>query len=271
MRYLLITSLIVLTACNSGSPVQTEEIRDSQSKVTTDTFQHQTNVEIDSVAAQEDSVNLPLPMPDVVKSPSGIYRATLPYKDSKVEQTVKFYNNNTYRLQETYIGSADSVTITEGTWAPSNGYVWLYNDQVVRARYKWKGNTLQYFNPGSNKSYSMTRMQDVLNRKVWNDKKNQGIKLFGIGNEPFWSVELSKKDTLEFLLSEWEHPVRMKVSRATMLGDTTVYNGQNDSAHVRLAILPYFCSDGMSDFTYENKILVTYNQQMYHGCGVFYR
>jgi hypothetical protein len=213
------------------------------------------------------------PKPEQLKSPVGIYRVIFPLEDSmRIEQTVKFYNNKTYQLQERYPGTKkDSMVVIQGTFLPSNGYIWLYQEQVARGRYKWKGDTLQYFDPLYKKSYSMVKLQDVLDREIWQQKKAQGLILYGVGNEPFWSLELNSNDTISFRLADWEQPIKMLRNDTKNARDTTIYLAHNDSAQIKLMILPYFCSDGMSDFTYQNKILVKYNNQTYSGCGVVYK
>jgi uncharacterized membrane protein len=213
------------------------------------------------------------PKAEQLKSPVGVYKVVFPLEDSmKVEQTVKFYNNKTYQLQERYPGhKKDSMVVIQGTFLPSNGFIWLYQEQVARGRYKWKGDTLQYFDPLYKKSYSMVKLQDVLERDVWQQKKAQGYTLYGVGNEPFWSIELNNDDTMSFRLADWDQPLKMKRKETLTAKDTTVYLAQNDSSQIKLMVLPYFCSDGMSDFTYQNKILVKYNNQIYSGCGVVYK
>lgn len=221
----------------------------------------------------KDTVAIPKTRSKPIRDPSGIYQGLLPYDDSsKVEQTIRFYNNHTYRLQEQFRpNKKDSIIITEGTWTPSDGFIWLYKEQLAYGRYKWKGDTLLYFNPKYNKTYAMNKLTDVLDNKVWKNKKAEGILLFGIGNEPFWSIEVNNRDTISFLLSEWKNPVKMKLEQTRTAEDSTIYTAQTDSATIKLIVLPYFCNDGMSDNVYQNKVLVQYNKQMYSGCGVLYK
>jgi uncharacterized membrane protein len=102
-------------------------------------------------------------------------------------------------------------------------------------------------------------------------KKREGSKLFGVGNEPFWSVEIKKNDSMSFSLPEWNHPVTMKVAGREKKGDTLIYFATADSLRLTTTVLPYFCSDGMSDFIYSHKITVNYNGRKYNGCGVKYQ
>ena len=217
-------------------------------------------------------VGVKKPQPRPVKEPLGIYQVVLPYNDSvKLEQIVQFNSDHTYRLQERFLPQKnDSVVLAAGSWTPSDGVIWLYKEQLVRGRYKWKGNTLQYFNP-PNKTYPMEQLTSIMNNDAWKNKKAEGVILFGTGTEPFWSVAFNNKDTVEFLLSDWEQPVKMKVGDIKADGDSTVYTAEADSVQLKLVVFPYFCNDGMSDNVYQNKVLVHYNQKTYSGCGVLYR
>lgn len=210
---------------------------------------------------------------DTIKNPSGIYSFIMPFdKRYKIQHTVRFYDNRSYRLQEVFFdGQNDSTVISEGTWAPSNGLIWLYKEQVVQARYKWKGDALQYFDPGTKKSYAMQKQTEILQNKVWQNKPAEGIVMFGIGNEPFWSVEFTNKDSLSFHLADWTGPVKMLITEKSATKDSSVFLAQNDSTLLRVVVFPYFCNDGMSDFTYEQKVSVRYNNKSFSGCGMLYK
>lgn len=201
--------------------------------------------------------------PQRVKSPSGIYQFLLPYNDNKkLLHTVAFYPGG-FRLQEQYIGEKDSVVVTEGTWAPSQGFIWLYKEQLVRGRYAWKDDTLQYYSPRLQRRFSLTKLQPASNEN-WTAKKAQGTVLVGLGTEPFWSVEINQEDSLVFSMPEWTAPLRLKLTTKERNNTTTVYWAE-DSLQVTVA--PSFCSDGMSDFVYPNTVRINYKGKVYKGCG----
>ena len=79
--------------------------------------------------------------PPPVKKPYGTYRFFSTIDSMKMEHTIKFLANQTYRLEEKYHN--DSVVSTNGTWAISNGSIWTYRQQLLRGRYQWKNNVLQ--------------------------------------------------------------------------------------------------------------------------------
>ena len=211
-----------------------------------------------------------LPVVKKVKSPNGIYRTSLPLP-VETEQTIAFNKDFTYLLQEKYTSNdQDSVVVTEGTWTPSDGVIWLYKDQIVRGRYKWKGDVLQYYSPLIKKNFPMKPMQDAVQNTAWKNKNRQGVTFYGIGTEPFWNIELNNKDSISFSISEWNQPIRFKIDSFFNNNDSVSYTARTDSVQIRVTIFPHFCSDGMSDFIYRNRVKVHYNQQIYNGCGVAY-
>lgn len=221
-------------------------------------------------AAMDTPSAIRLPAVEKIQAPTGIYRVVMP--SNEMEQTIAFNSDLTYRLEEKYFADKkDSTVASEGTWTPSDGFIWLYKDQVVRGRYKWKGDTLQYYSPLVKKSFSMDHLQDALQNTAWRNKGKQGVIILGVGNEPFWNIELDNKDSLSFRLSEWDQPARMKIDSSFNDKDGLGYIAHHDSVQLLVTIFPQFCSDGMSDFIYRNKVRVQYNQKSYTGCGIVYK
>ncbi|MES2883041.1 MAG: hypothetical protein V4676_12900 [Bacteroidota bacterium] len=241
--------------------------------VTTDTVQSNTSTDDNAgFSVNESEVEkVSIPQPQKIKNPSGIYSVTIPSAHER-QQTIKFFANNQFQLQEKYENAQDdSIVITHGTWAPSNGFIWLYRDNVAWGRYKWQGNNLAYFNPENGKTVPMEKLIDVMDTKAWQQKLAEKVAVYGIGTEPFWSIEHRVGDTLSFLLADKGAPINLKLFNRTIVADSTIYLAGNDSMQLKMVVLPFFCSDGMSDHVYQNKILVQFNNQKFTGCGVAYR
>lgn len=227
-------------------------------------------VDTDTLAAKATLPPLPLPAPpQPVKKPEGVYHTILQEGTAHIEHIILFNKNGTYRLQEKW-NRGDSVVSTQGTWNPSNGYIWLYKGQLAHGRYAWKGSTLQYVHPGQKKSYDMMTMPLITASKFWIDKGRAGTRFYGIGNEPFWSIELGAGDTLAFHYFEWKEALRMKATPVQQ-GDSLIIEARNDSTTLKVVVLPQFCSDGMSDYMYRNSVRVQFNDKSYSGCGQVYR
>lgn len=223
-----------------------------------------------NTAVQTEDKDDALPAVKRIKKPAGIYHAVLPL-ENQIEQTIVFNSNLTYRLEEKYPDDKDSVVITEGNWMPSDGFIWLYKDQVARGRYKWRGDTLQYFSPLLKKSFPMQPMADASQSEALRYKGKNGVIVYGTSNEPFWSIEYNNKDSISFLLLEWEHPLKLKVQSTFNTKDSVGYIARNDSTEIRLVVFPYFCNDQITNLTYPNKIKVHFNQHTYSGCAIVYQ
>lgn len=263
MRHALYLFLIFFSACTL--PAEQEQ------KLTKgDSIAIESNDTHAALVEQEDETPVIIKK-EVIKNPKGIYQTRLAYKGG-VQHTIAFHDDQTYLLQEKYLTALkDSIVITKGNWAPSDGFIWLYKDQLVNGRYQWNGDTLQYFSPLSKQRFSMQSLIQAENIGVWREKADLGISVLGIGNEPFWSMEVMRQDSISFTLPDWKKPLVLKISSATSNADSVAYYAKNDSTNLRVTILPFFCSDGMSDYVYSNKMRVWYNNQIYEGCGVVYK
>src|SRR5688572_8371207 len=68
------------------------------------------------VSKEDTTITLQTPP---VKKPYGTYRFYSTIDSMRMEHTIKFLTNQTYRLEEKYHN--DSIVSTTGTWAISNG------------------------------------------------------------------------------------------------------------------------------------------------------
>ena len=263
MRQALYLLLIFFSACTL--PAERE-----QTLTRGDSISIQSNDTHAALQTQEEATPV-LIKKEVVKNPFGIYQTRLAYKGG-IQHTISFYKDQTYQLQEKYnTAKKDSVVITRGNWSPSDGYIWLYKDQVVNGRYRWKGDTLQYFSPLSKQSFSMQHLTNANENEAWRKKAEMGVSIVGIGNEPFWSIEVMRQDSISLTMPEWKQPLILKISSASSGPDSIAYVAKNDSTHLRVTVFPFFCSDGMSDYVYSNKMRLWFNDKLFEGCGIVYK
>lgn len=275
----IILCLAVLSCTNHNTATTTTVTVASDTPAATaiDTVAQQpeaTTVQTDNAKEDEAEDDTP-PPPKYIKTPlpTGIYRTILPCEDCKgIEHIVAFYPNNTYRIEEKKIEN-DSLQfdITTGDWKPTDGVIWLYKDQVVKARYTWKGDTLMYLMPSVKKSIALHKMTPAAENEAWQSKRKKGISFFGVGNEPFWSIEIDNKNAITFYLVNKGEPLTFLPTDPVRSKDSIVYHIQNDSTTLRAVIYHQFCSDGMSDFIYNEKVTVQYNGQTFNGCGMLYK
>ncbi|MFL5809757.1 MAG: COG3650 family protein [Flavisolibacter sp.] len=264
MRNGLYLLIILISSCTLPEEKGTDIL------VKADTTSIQTNASYDARSVTPTTI-APVAEKPKIKNPTGIYHVVIPF-GGKMEQTIAFYNDHSYQLQEKYIlGKKDSIVLAQGNWSPSDGFIWLYKDQVVRGRYKWSGDVLQYFSPSLKQSFSMQPLRDALDNNTLSSKKNEGIAIMGLGNEPFWNIQVKKQDTISFLMSEWKEPLNLKITSTSVSEDSTSYLAGTDSAQLKLTVFPYFCTDGMSDYVYRNKVRIEYKKQVLNGCGIIFK
>jgi uncharacterized membrane protein len=232
-----------------------------------DTNKNTTN---DSIISTKDTTTVTLDtFQKSTKTPVGIYQVMLPCEDCKgIEHTVSFKQDLTYRLEEKKWGKK-VVAKSEGRWQPNEGKIWLYQNDSVKARYIWKGDTLCYLFPEEN-TVALRRLTPATDNLTWQKKAEKGVDFFGVGNEPFWNVEIDDQKNIAFHLAEWKTPKIFKPVLPTFSDDKIIYNLKTDSSTLNITIFNNFCSDGMSDFIYNNSVKVVYNNQVYNGCGILF-
>lgn len=250
--YRLFTALLITClACN-------QQARDNGSTV--DTLPTDGTELNDSIPVGPDTTLQPAQVPE----PRGLYRVTLP---GGLDHTLAFYKGHRYRLEEK--AGRQEPARTEGEWAPTGGALWLYHQGVVVGKYRWQGDTLVYLLRG--KEYPLQSLTWAMDNDVWRNKGKEGVEFFGVGNEPFWNVEVDEQKAIAFHLADRGAPVRFPPARPVVSGDSIQYNTANDSATLRVVVYRRFCSDGMSDFTYDQQVKVVYNATVYNGCGLLFK
>ncbi len=204
------------------------------------------------------------------KTPQGIYQVMLPCTGCKgIEHTVSFNSDLTYRLEEEKWG-VNELKKTRGRWKPIDGKIWLYQNDTVKARYQWHGDTLIYLHPGGI-NFVMQKPVSITENPAWEKKDAAGVDFFGVGNEPFWNIEIDEQKKIAFHLADWQQPKQFNAVKPIIFSDSIVYKTKSDSATLAITVYNKFCSDGMSDFIYNHSVKVIYNGQVYRGCGMLYK
>lgn len=265
MRFSLLILVCYFISCNneaeapllpkdSAIPDGTEQ-NDTTSMVITDTVQ--------AYSAKTTS-------PTTTKLPVGFYRVDLPCEGCpSVQQTVYFQRNKTYIMEEATQDDSVIITQTNGSFNPSGNTIWAYKGQIVKARYGWGGDTLYYLLPNS-KRLRMQKLTAATDNDAWQKKEKEGLAFFGIGNEPFWNLEVSRQERMAFNQAEWTKPLQFDSVRLSSTEDSLVYTASSDTASIKAIIYNRFCSDGMSDYIYTHSLRVEYNGKTFKGCGIKY-
>jgi uncharacterized membrane protein/uncharacterized lipoprotein NlpE involved in copper resistance len=256
---------LIFHSCDNGSTRQ-DSIADTSNVSVTDTTRVQDTVIFlkDSTAATSFADSLP----------SGAYQGMFPCKGCEgIQQTIVFNDDKTYK-QEQLVWGKDAVPKTsQGTWKRKSGQIELsQNDKTAIILIK-KNDSLIAVNingvlVNDSSKYILTKRKLAARNAVWNKKRSQGIDFTGLGNEPFWTLEIDNEKFILFKAADWKKAVIVPVEKPVVNKDSTLYKLKTDTTNWTVAIFPQFCTDGMSDYLYQYKVKVNYNGTLYKGCGV---
>lgn len=195
----------------------------------------------------------------------GFYQGTLPCSGCEGSQlTLLFHNKHLYKAEENTWGKKTVVKVAEGYWENPGDSIVLHGKDGGQMTFHQRNDSLFLAGTGES-TVVLSRQLSARDNETWQKKMKQGLKFYGVGNEPFWNIEITDRSIVLSFNGE-EKKITLKLPSATEYKDSTVYSldGLN-----RVVIYNRFCSDGMSDYLYEYKVSVTHKGQVYKGCGVF--
>ena len=102
-------------------------------------------------------------------------------------------------------------------------------------------------------------------------EQQEGIDFYGVGNEPFWNVEINKDETIAFQLADWTAPKNFQPAEPVSSSDSIHYQASADSVQLKVTIYQRFCRDAMSDYIYPQAVKVVHNNETYRGCGILFQ
>lgn len=206
--------------------------------------------------------------------PSGAYQGMFPCKGCEgIQQTIVFNDDKSYKQEQLVWGKSAIPKTSEGSWQKKNGKIELSQNSKLAIVLMKKKDTLFGVNINGvlindSSKYILTKRKLAANNSVWNKKRSQGIDFTGLGNEPFWTLEIDNEKFILFNLAGWNKPVIVPVEKPLINKDSTLYNIKTDTTKWSITILPQFCGDGMSEYLYQYKVNVNYKGTLYKGCGI---
>jgi uncharacterized membrane protein len=256
---------IMVYSCDEGSTKQ-ETVTDTTRVSVMDTTRVQ-----DTVIFLKDST-MPATFGDSL--PSGAYQGMFPCKGCEgTQQTILFNDDKSYRQEQLVWGKDAMPKSSEGSWQRKNGKIELsQNNRPAITLLKKKdtlfGVKINGILVNDSSKYILTKRKLAANNSVWNKKRSQGIDFTGLGNEPFWTLEIDNEKFILFNLAGWKKPVIVPVEKPVINKDSTLYTLKTDTTKWTITIFPQFCSDGMSDYLYQYRVKVNYKGTIYKGCGI---
>ncbi|HEV8079251.1 MAG TPA: copper resistance protein NlpE N-terminal domain-containing protein [Chitinophagaceae bacterium] len=197
--------------------------------------------------------------------PNGAYQGMYPCKGCEgIQQTILFTPDKKYKLEELTWGKSSIPKRSEGIWERKSGMVWMYQPGRPPMKFFLKKDSLFT----DSLQYALVKRELATLNPSWKQKQNEGVDFIGVGNEPFWSLEIDNEKMIVFKLADWKKPVIVSAVPPIVTKDSTVYNLSSTGSPLRVIVFPRFCSDGMSDFLYQYKVAVSFKGNTYKGCGV---
>lgn len=259
MRACFILFMLVVLACSDPSPVHPPSSTETTTAIDTPFSIHE--------AEPEDTDTPTTFIP-------GYYTGIIPCKDcSNITRKILLLADHTFHLKDEFNGRQLPPEEYEGRWLTTNDQLQLLVNNTPGKRFAVTNRGL--------KEVSMTGAPIALYSNVylnrtmigadniaWMEKKAAGIDFFGLGNEPFWLMEIDKEKQISFLQVDSTQPAVFPYVAALQQNGQYIYNAKAPADSIQIIITPQFCSDGMSDNWYEYKVEARYNGVMYVGCGV---
>jgi uncharacterized membrane protein len=197
--------------------------------------------------------------------PDGAYQGMYPCKGCEgIQQTILFTPDKKYRLEEVTWGKSSMPKKTEGIWEKQNGMVVMHQPGRPPLRFFLRKDSLFT----DSLQYALVKRELATINPSWKQKQSEGIDFIGVGNEPFWSLEIDNDKMIVFKLADWKKPVIVPIEKPSVTKDSTFYDLRSGGDKLRIIVYHQFCSDGMSDFLYQYKVAVSFKGSTYKGCGV---
>jgi uncharacterized membrane protein len=264
MRMLFLQCLIFISVCSCNNSAVTES---------TTTVQDTAGLINDSTPQQE---TFTINAADSVLF--GFYQGLLPCTNCEgIRHTLLLKDSAKFILEEFTIGESTFPTRREGRWTHSGDSIQLLANQKLLATYLADKDTLRlkYLDgrpmaDSAAQKHWLARIPDAAKNKAWIGKKNQGVEFYGIGTEPFWSIEIDEGKNASFKTADLSKAIVLAYSSPSSNKDSTTYNLKTaDNVSMQVVVYNQFCNDGMSDNLYEQRVHIRFKGTEFKGCGVF--
>jgi uncharacterized membrane protein len=204
----------------------------------------------------------------------GAYRGVFPCKGcAGVRQTILFNIDKTFRQEQVAMSRDAASRVSTGTWQWKAGKLELIQNNKKAVVFRNSQDTLLAISIGGASvndpsKYSLIKKNLAGTDPAWKKQKLQGIDFAGLGNEPSWDLEIDNGKFIQFNVAGWKKPVIIKAVKPSIIKDSTVYSITHDTTSGSVTIFQQFCTDSISDYLYQYKVVINYHNTIYKGCGV---
>lgn len=103
----------------------------------------------------------------------------------------------------------------------------------------------------------------------WEAARRRGATFRGIGQEPGWAVEIVRGESIHFLFDYGQSSLTatMATGESGARPGATVYEADSPSFQLSVTVEDRPCTDSMSGQEFPNTVTVTFNGNVFNGCG----
>lgn len=261
LRLLCLLGIIICCACNASTNSDANgTVRDTTGLIPDSTAVYDTLVQV----SPRDTVLF------------GFYQGMLPCQDCQgIRHTLMIKDSGRFKLEEFVLGKDMFPEKLEGRWTRLDDSLRLQANRQIIATYYIAKDTLKLaYRQGRpnidslSDNYAVIRQPSAAANHVWKKRFQSGADFYGIGNEPFWSIEVDNEKSITFRLADLPNPVTFPAAPPRVDKDSIFYSTSSGGAKLEVTIYNEFCNDGMSDNLYEHRVHVRYKGETFKGCGV---
>jgi heat shock protein HslJ len=221
---------------------------------------------------------------------NGVWAGQMPCADCEfISVRLNLRNDNVFEIRYTYSGKDVLPYTVGGSWNFFNDTLVLAAETGVKLIYFLSGNKLTLLDAEGNTvpNAMLTKLsrngEDLTHESVernedrWHEKRWRGIDFTGMGNEPFWSVDVdlggkivfrSLIDDNTFEYDEYSENDVVDAVRAS-------YTALNEISEIKVDIYKEGCIDDMSGEAFKHLVVIKHRMKKssiwteYKGCGLY--
>ena len=222
---------------------------------------------------QQDSIRIHQTAPGQTTKLAGTYQGTLPCADCPgIDYQISLYDDHTYSELTAYQGRGENIaTVETGTWRAVNDSIAMLEKKNDSVSFVAAENKLILLDKAGKRIEGMLASNYILKpveggdrRQLLADKKTQGVTFYANGNEPFWQLELDKKN-IRFKTPGGDSIYTPLPAPALNTDSLKVYKGKGITINIR----PTACADDMTGYMRPNTVQLQVGDKTYSGCGEF--
>ena len=201
---------------------------------------------------------------DLIKI-TGTWQAKLPCADCEyIDYRLVLNADNTYKDQMVYHDKDVKPYMTEGKWTYSDNIVTLNESSGRTQRFIYNNSGLTLLDASGNPvpKSTMTKLTKGSTEEPgdrWSAKREKGIDFIGMGNEPFWNIDLNldEKTITYTRLGEEGSVIFTDITEVPVMDAAIItYHGKTAKHEITVDISKEECIDNMSGEVFPYKVTV---------------